>query len=129
MFERACAGLPPPPPPAAAAGAGERAALEEESFECGVTLRRGLSEEEVKRIEADWTGWSYSTLSVLDPKTFPWTYGETEQCYVTKGGAKVTPDGSDEVIVLEEGVLATFPKGMSCTWEVPDRIEKKFIFE
>ena len=82
----------------------------------------------IQRIEEDWTAWTYSTVSVLDPKSFPWTYGATEQCYVTSGSATVTPDGGGEPIVLEAGVMATFPAGMSCTWEVPDRITKRFIF-
>ena len=48
---------------------------------------------------------------------FPWSYSSTETAYVLEGKVTVTPDGGSPVEV-KAGGLYTFPKGMSCTWEV-----------
>ncbi|EKX34356.1 hypothetical protein GUITHDRAFT_80592 [Guillardia theta CCMP2712] len=63
-----------------------------------------------------------------EPSKFPWSYSQTETCYVLEGHVTVTPDGSQPV-EIKAGQMATFPKGMKCTWEVHTYIKKHYNFE
>lgn len=58
---------------------------------------------------------------------FPWTYDETETCYVLQGRVTVTAaDG--EAVSVEAGDLVVFPAGLSCTWDVQAPIRKHYRF-
>lgn len=59
---------------------------------------------------------------------FPWTYGSSETCYVIEGECVVTPDDGSAPVRLTPGTLATFPAGMSCTWNVTKAIKKHYSF-
>ncbi len=59
--------------------------------------------------------------------TFPWTYDQSETCYILEGRVIVTPDGGKPV-ELGRGDLVTFPAGMSCTWEILEPIKKHYSF-
>ena len=59
--------------------------------------------------------------------TFPWTYDANETCYFLEGDATVTPDGG-EPVTMGKGDLATFPVGMSCTWEIRQAVKKHYNF-
>lgn len=61
------------------------------------------------------------------PSTFPWTYEESETCYLLAGEVIVTPDGGAPVRIAQ-GDLVTFPAGMSCTWEVRRAVRKHYRF-
>jgi uncharacterized cupin superfamily protein len=62
-----------------------------------------------------------------DPSTFPWEYDDRETCYVFEG--KVTVETSDgEKVEIEPGDLVVFPKGLTCTWTVHERIRKVYRF-
>ncbi|OIT26349.1 PREDICTED: uncharacterized protein LOC109215423 [Nicotiana attenuata] len=63
------------------------------------------------------------------PSKFPWTYSAKETCYLLKGKVKVYPDGSEEVVEIGAGDLVEFPKGMSCTWDVSEEVDKHYNFE
>nr|XP_009762393.1 PREDICTED: uncharacterized protein LOC104214431 [Nicotiana sylvestris] len=63
------------------------------------------------------------------PSKFPWTYSAKETCYLLKGKVKVYPDGSDEIVEIGAGDLVEFPKGMSCTWDVSEEVDKHYNFE
>ncbi|MCL2513542.1 MAG: cupin domain-containing protein [Oscillospiraceae bacterium] len=58
---------------------------------------------------------------------FDWSYGSSnEVCYILEGKADIiTPDG---VTVIEEGMVVEFPKGLGCTWDVKEPIEKFYKF-
>ncbi|KXZ41886.1 hypothetical protein GPECTOR_252g633 [Gonium pectorale] len=58
---------------------------------------------------------------------FPWTYQEPETCFILEGRVVVTPNGGEPVEVAA-GDLATFPAGMSCTWDVKAPINKHYNF-
>lgn len=61
--------------------------------------------------------------------TFPWTYGQTEQCYILKGKVTVIPDENpEEAVTLEAGDFAEMQKGLSCTWDVLEDVSKNFKF-
>ena len=69
----------------------------------------------------DWPTWE------KEQSTFPWKYDQSEICYILEGKAIVTPEGG-EPVTIERGDLVTFPKGMSCTWEVVEPISKHYNF-
>ncbi|MCP5142184.1 MAG: cupin domain-containing protein [Chromatiales bacterium] len=58
---------------------------------------------------------------------FPWTYDEKEMCYLLAGEAIVTPDGGEPVTIKAKD-LVTFPKGMSCTWQITKAVRKHYRF-
>ena len=58
---------------------------------------------------------------------FPWHYDSEEQFYVLEGQVVVTPENGDPV-EIQAGDLVTCPAGMSCTWQVNQRIRKHYIF-
>ena len=60
-----------------------------------------------------------------EESSFPWSYDEDEVCYILEGKVVVTPDGDDPV-EIEKGDLVTFPKGMSCTWDIQKKIRKHY---
>ncbi|MBD3378924.1 MAG: DUF861 domain-containing protein [Candidatus Omnitrophica bacterium] len=57
--------------------------------------------------------------------TFPWSYGESETCYILEGKARVTPENGESV-EFGPGDLVVFPSGMSCTWEISSPIKKHY---
>lgn len=59
------------------------------------------------------------------PSRFPWTYAQTETCYVLRGRFVVTPEGG-EPATFTRGDLITFPAGLSCTWDVLEAVEKHY---
>ena len=78
-------------------------------------------EEELKDIGIDkWSPWS------CEPSVFDWTYNANETAYLFKGKVKViTPK---EEVEIKAGDLVFFPNGLSCTWEVLERVEKVYKF-
>ncbi|CAA0837714.1 RmlC-like cupins superfamily protein [Striga hermonthica] len=65
------------------------------------------------------------------PSKFPWTYSSKETCYILEGKVKVYPDGSaeDEAVEIGAGDLVVFPKGMTCTWDVSQAVDKHYKFD
>ena len=59
---------------------------------------------------------------------FPWTYDSTEECYLLEGEVSVeTKDG--EKVTFGKGDFVSFPKGLSCTWEVRKPVKKHYNFK
>ncbi|MDB9313221.1 cupin domain-containing protein [Spirulina sp. CS-785/01] len=87
-----------------------------------IKVEHNPSEDRLKELGVlDWPIWE------KDPSQFPWTYSESETCYLLAGEVTVTPDGGDPVTV-EKGDLVTFPAGMSCTWDVKQAVKKHYSF-
>jgi uncharacterized cupin superfamily protein len=70
----------------------------------------------------DWPIWR------KEPSTFPWQYETQETCYVLRGRFRVTPDGG-EPMEFGRGDLVTFPAGLSCTWEILEKVEKHYDYQ
>ncbi len=58
---------------------------------------------------------------------FPWSYSDSETCYLLEGEVEVTPEGGPPV-KFGQGDLVTFPKGMSCTWKISRAVKKHYTF-
>ena len=69
----------------------------------------------------EWPIWTKEVSS------FPWSYGESETCYLLEGDVTVTPDGGEPVRIAE-GDLVTFAAGLSCTWEIHAAVRKHYTF-
>lgn len=58
---------------------------------------------------------------------FPWSYADEETCYFLQGDVIVTTvDG--EVVEMGQGDLVTFPRGLSCTWQIRQDVKKHYRF-
>ena len=69
----------------------------------------------------DWPIWEKEVSS------FPWSYDQTETCYLLAGKAVITPEEGDPVTIVE-GDLVTFLAGLSCTWEITEPVSKHYQF-
>jgi uncharacterized cupin superfamily protein len=58
---------------------------------------------------------------------FPWTYDDSETCYILEGEVTVTPDNG-EAVLIKQGDLVNFCKGLSCTWNITKPIRKHYRF-
>ncbi len=68
-----------------------------------------------------WPTWS------KEVSTFPWHYDSQEVAYILEGEVTVTPDGGQPVS-FGTGDLVTFPKGLSCVWDVKKALHKHYQF-
>ena len=59
---------------------------------------------------------------------FDWYYDRTEECYLLEGKVVVeTKDG--EKVEFEKGDFVTFPKGLSCIWDIKAPVKKHYNFK
>lgn len=59
---------------------------------------------------------------------FDWRYDQTEECYLLEGQVVVeTEDGQKVEFGL--GDFVTFPKGLSCIWEIKMPVKKHYNFK
>lgn len=61
-----------------------------------------------------------------EPSKFDWYYDEKETCYILEGKVKVTTD--EETVEFGKGDLVIFPAGLSCVWEIFEKVKKHYKF-
>lgn len=87
-----------------------------------IKIEHNPSEEKLKSMGIrKWPVWT------KEVSEFPWTYDEQETCYFLEGDVVVTPEGGKPV-EIGRGDLVTFPKGMSCTWNIRKDVKKHYRF-
>jgi len=87
-----------------------------------IKIEKNLDEERLKELDIEnWPVWT------KEPSEFPWTYDEQETCYFIEGNVVVTPENG-EPVEMEKGDIVTFPKGMSCTWNIRKGVRKHYTF-
>ena len=58
---------------------------------------------------------------------FPWSYGDTEECFLLEG--KVVVETSDgKRVEFGKGDYVRFPKGLKCTWDIKEPVRKHYNF-
>lgn len=87
-----------------------------------IQIDSNLSAERLAALGVEgWATWSAGT------SRFPWTYDDSETCYILEGKVTVTPDNGTAV-AIKAGDLVTFPAGLSCTWDITAPIRKHYRF-
>ena len=82
-----------------------------------------LGREELEKIGVfSWPIWE------KEASKFDWSYDSVEQCYFLEGKVTVTPKNGNAVS-FGKGDFVTFPKGLSCTWDVKSPVKKHYIFK
>ncbi|MDY0041493.1 MAG: cupin domain-containing protein [Desulforhabdus sp.] len=87
-----------------------------------VKIVRNPSEDELNKLGVrDWPIWT------KEVSEFPWYYTDPEICFLLEGDVVVTPE-QGEAVETGAGDLVSFPKGMSCTWNVRKNVRKHYKF-
>ena len=77
----------------------------------------------------DWPTWGCPVSK------FPWSYSDTEICYLTRGKVIITPIIKNDhgppptPVTIAAGDYVTLPAGLSCTWDVIEAVEKHYMFD
>ncbi len=59
---------------------------------------------------------------------FDWQYDSIEECYLLEG--KVVVEAEDGAISeFGKGDFVTFPKGLSCKWDITEPVKKHYNFK
>lgn len=80
------------------------------------------TEEELEELKVkSWPIWE------KEESSFDWHYDDRETCYLLEGEVEVeSADGN--IISFASGDLVTFPKGLSCKWNVKKKVRKHYNF-
>jgi len=85
-----------------------------------ITVVHAPSEEQLAELGVlDWPIWT------KEVSKFAWSYDEAETCFFVEGEATVISIGGGPV-KMGKGDLVTFPKGMSCMWEITQEVKKHY---
>mgnify|MGYP001566036575 FL=1 len=81
-----------------------------------------LKEDELKKRGVfTWPIWT------KEVSRFDWQYDSVEECYLIEGEVVVeTKDGKKAA--FSKGDFVTFPKGLSCAWDIKKPVRKHYNF-
>lgn len=57
---------------------------------------------------------------------FPWTYDSIEECLIIEGEFTIETDKGN--FDIKPGDFVTFPKGLSCVWDIKKPVKKYYNF-
>lgn len=82
-----------------------------------------LAQDELKKIGVfSWPIWE------KEVSRFDWHYDSVERCYFLEGSVVVeTKDG--ESVKFGKGDFVTFPKGLTCVWDIKEAVRKHYNFK
>ena len=83
--------------------------------------RKELGIPDAPKNTGEWSVWE------CEPSSFDWQYSDEEVAYVYEGKVKVETDEGE--IEINKGDLVTFPRGLSCKWNVIEKIRKVYCFQ
>ena len=82
-----------------------------------------LSQEELKKRQVpSWPIWE------KEVSRFNWEYDSIEECFFLAGKVILeTEDG--KTVNFGKGDFVTFPKGLSCVWDIKEAVKKHYRFK
>ena len=87
----------------------------------GIEIKK-LGSDEVKKMGIDsWPIWE------KEKSRFDWHYDQVEECFLLEGRVIVeSKDGTK--VEFGKGDFVSFPKGLSCTWDIREPVKKHYNF-
>ena len=86
-----------------------------------IKVKKPSQEELEKRGVNSWPIWE------KEVSRFDWYYDSVEECYLLQGSVVVeTPEG--EKVTFGKGDFVTFPQGLSCVWDIKEKVKKHYTF-
>jgi len=86
-----------------------------------IEIKKSKKEDMEKKGVMSWPIWE------KEVSRFNWHYDDTEECYLLEGKVVVeTEDG--ENVEFGKGDFVTFPKGLSCIWDIKDPVKRHYNF-
>jgi len=80
-----------------------------------------LNEDEIsKRGIISWPIWE------KEVSRFDWYYDQIEECLLLEG--KVVVETEEEKLEFGKGDFVTFPRGLSCIWDIKEDVRKHYNF-
>ena len=87
-----------------------------------IKIEKLASEQIEKRGINSWPIWE------KEVSRFDWYYDNMEECLLLEGKVIVeTADG--EKVEFEKGDFVTFPKGLTCIWDIKEAVKKHYNFK
>ena len=88
-------------------------------------MKIDIHKPDVKELEAK--GVSLWPIWEKEVSRFDWQYDNIEECYLLEGKVIVeTKDGNK--VEFGKGDFVTFPKGLSCIWDIKEPVKKHYNF-
>ena len=82
-----------------------------------------LGQEQLKKMGVfSWPIWE------KEVSRFPWSYDSIEECYILEGDVTIEPKAG-KAVSFAKGDFVTFPKGLSCTWDIKSPVRKHYNFK
>ncbi len=87
-----------------------------------IEVKKLTPDELKKQNVSSWPIWE------KEASRFDWHYDTTEECYLLEG--KVVVEIKDgKRVEFGKGDFVTFPKGLSCTWDIKEPVRKHYNFK
>jgi uncharacterized cupin superfamily protein len=87
-----------------------------------IKIQKLQDDELKKRNIKSWPIWE------KEVSRFDWYYDNLEECYVLEGRVIVETEDGDKT-EFGKGDFVTFPKGLSCVWDIKDPVKKHYNFK
>ena len=91
-------------------------------MEMKIEVKKTKEEDMEKEGVLSWPTWE------KEVSRFDWHYDDTEECYLLEGKVVVETEGGESV-EFGKGDFVTFPKGLSCTWDIKEPVKKHYSFK
>ncbi len=84
---------------------------------------RKLNQEQLKEMDVfNWPIWK------KEISRFDWHYDDIEECYLLEGRV-IVETGDGKSVSFAKGDFVTFPRGLSCTWDIKEPVRKHYNFK
>ena len=80
-----------------------------------------------RKNELESKGVSYWPIWEKEVSRFNWHYDSVEECYLLEGKVVVETEEGTKV-EFGKGDFVTFPKGLSCVWDIKEPVKKHYNF-
>ena len=87
-----------------------------------IEIKKSKKEDMEKEGVMSWPIWE------KEVSRFDWHYDSIEECYLLEGKVVVETENGERV-EFSKGDFVTFPKGLSCIWDIKEPVKKHYNFK